>query len=129
MVIKLKSIRDPIEDSDGYRILITRYPPRTVKEGQYWHEVYSDLAPSPHLLWNFKNEIYSWEKFVDRFYYEIKQNPKAVEHIKSLYVNYVSYENCKKTVTFICFCSDESRCHRSLVKSMVEDVINFLSRQ
>jgi uncharacterized protein YeaO (DUF488 family) len=30
MVIKLKSIRDPIEPDDGYRILAVRHPPENI---------------------------------------------------------------------------------------------------
>jgi uncharacterized protein YeaO (DUF488 family) len=103
--------------------------PKDLKK-EYWNEVCSDLAPSASLLWNYKNEIYSWEKFKEKYNYQMRTYPKARERIKLLYLDYVSYGNYdKNTVTFICYCPDETKCHRSLLKEIVVDAINFLSVQ
>ena len=132
MTIKLKSIRDSIEPSDGYRMLVVRYPPTNIDNTnkKYWDEICSDLVPSQSLLSNYRNKIYSWERFKDQYYYQMKTYTKSRERIKSLYVDYVSYLNSnsnKNTVTFICYCQDESKCHRNLLKEIVLDAISFLS--
>ena len=47
MVIKLKSLRQSPEPSDGFRLLITRFRPRYVKKGnENWDAWYRELAPS-----------------------------------------------------------------------------------
>jgi uncharacterized protein YeaO (DUF488 family) len=45
-MIKTKSVKDPIEESDGTRVLITRYPVRTQKNiPPFVMEKVRELAP------------------------------------------------------------------------------------
>ena len=50
-IIKLKSLKDPTEDSDGLRVLIARHRPRYLsKDKENWLQWWKDLAPSRDLL-------------------------------------------------------------------------------
>ena len=100
-------------------MLIVRHPPEKIKK-EYccWNEMCSDLAPGAFLLSNYQNGIYSWEKFRDQYRYQMKTYPKPRERIKSLYLDYISYNNNNNVVTFICYCSDETRCQDNKKKNM-----------
>jgi uncharacterized protein YeaO (DUF488 family) len=54
--IKTKSVYDPIEDSDGVRILVTRYHPRIkgFKKGVGYDEWLKDLSPVGPAVKKFK---------------------------------------------------------------------------
>ena len=52
-MIKTKSIYESIENSDGTRILITRYWPRGIKK-EHFDRWYKDLSPSKKLLKDYK---------------------------------------------------------------------------
>jgi len=54
--IKTKSVYDPIEDSDGIRILVTRYHPRIkgFKKGVGYNERLKDLSPAEPTVKKFK---------------------------------------------------------------------------
>jgi uncharacterized protein YeaO (DUF488 family) len=47
MTLKIKSLKETTEKSDGLRILIARYRPRAPpKSKENWNEWWKDLAPS-----------------------------------------------------------------------------------
>jgi len=61
-LIKTKSIYDKKEESDGKRILITRYYPRGISKDNFYLW-YRDLSPSRHLLKSLKHGIISRSVF------------------------------------------------------------------
>jgi uncharacterized protein YeaO (DUF488 family) len=72
--IKLKSLKEPSEESDGFRILIARYRPRYLpKYKENWDEWRKDLAPS-RTLWKdyLKDKSIDWPVYVWRFIFEIE---------------------------------------------------------
>ena len=120
MTIKLKSLRQSRESFDGFRILITRFRPRYIKkENENWDAWYRELAPSRQ-LWHdyFKSNKIDWNQYRERFIEEIIDNPKSIEliHWLSKFEN-----NNNNNITLICFCENERKCHRSIVKEMVLD--------
>jgi len=125
MTIKLKSLRQSQEPSDGFRILITRFRPRYIKkENESWDAWYRELAPSRQ-LWHdyFKSNKIDWSRYRERFIEEMMDNPKSIELIcwLSKFGN-----NDNKNITLICFCENEKKCHRSIVKELV---LNYYLRQ
>jgi uncharacterized protein YeaO (DUF488 family) len=117
MTIKLKSLRQSQEPSDGFRILITRFRPRYIKkENESWDVWYRELAPSKQ-LWHdyFKSNKIDWSQYRERFIEEMMDNPKSIEliHWLSKFEN-----NDYKNITLICFCENEKKCHRSIVKEL-----------
>jgi uncharacterized protein YeaO (DUF488 family) len=84
--IKLKSLKEASEESDGFRILIARYRPRYLpKYKKNWDEWWKDLAPS-RTLWKdyLKNKMIDWPVYVGRFIFEIRNNNEAVNALRTL---------------------------------------------
>ena len=117
MTIKLKSLRQSKESSDGLRILITRFRPRYVKKGnENWDAWYRELAPSRQLWYDyFKSNKIDWNQYRERFIEEMRANPKSTELIHWL----CKFENNNNNnITLMCFCENEKSCHRSIVKDL-----------
>ena len=116
MTIKLKSLRQSKESSDGLRILITRFRPRYVKKGnENWDAWYKELAPSRQLWYDyFKSNKIDWNQYRERFIEEMRDNPKSTELIHWL----CKFENNNTNITLMCFCKNEKSCHRSIVKDL-----------
>jgi uncharacterized protein YeaO (DUF488 family) len=119
MTIKLKSLRQPRDSSDGLRILITRFRPRYVKKGnETWDAWYRELAPSRQLWYDyFKSNKIDWNQYRERFIVQMRDNPKSTELIHWL----SRFENINNNITLICFCENEKSCHRSIVKDLASN--------
>jgi uncharacterized protein YeaO (DUF488 family) len=119
MTIKLKSLRQPMDASDGLRILITRFRPRYVKKGnETWDAWYRELAPSRQLWYDyFKSNKIDWNQYRERFIVQMRDNPKSTELIHWL----SRFENINNNITLICFCENEKSCHRSIVKDLASN--------
>jgi uncharacterized protein YeaO (DUF488 family) len=127
MSIKLKSLRQSTESSDGFRILITRFRPRYIKkENESWDAWYRELAPSRQ-LWHdyFKSNKIDWSQYRKRFIEEMMDNPKSIELIHWL-SKFENNSNNNNNTTLICFCENEKNCHRSIVKDLA---LNYYLRQ
>lgn len=139
--IRLKSLKEPSEESDGLRILIARYRPRYLRrENENWHVWWKELAPSKSLWKEYlKDKKIDWNEYSRKYKLEILNNPLALKALNNLAsldkaVNPdVNPEGQKQplspypytlsgydTVTLLCHCKDESHCHRLLVKHMVK---------
>jgi uncharacterized protein YeaO (DUF488 family) len=121
-MLKLKSLKEPASKDDGLRIMIARYGIRgQKKEDREWdewkEEGWKELAPSPALLREYiKQKKISWDEYVVKYTLEIKSNPKALEALSRLKPLIAT-----RTVTILCHCIDEKRCHRSIIKQMIDD--------
>ncbi|HZU99215.1 MAG TPA: DUF488 family protein [Planctomycetota bacterium] len=127
-MIKTKSLREPKEPRDGTRVLITRYRPRGVRKGQEsWSEWDKRLAPSTELFDAFYGRKRKGGRVVARdlpplpfgeyvrsFKAEMK-GPEAKEALAALRRR----SRAGETVTLLCFCEDEARCHRGLVRGLL----------
>lgn len=115
MGVKTKSIFEPAERDDGYRILITRYYPRGVSKGHI-DEWTTTLAPNPELLFAFKDGKIDWETFKREFIAQLKADEGCQEAILTL--NELSKS---EDITLLCFEKSGNPCHRHLVRALVED--------
>lgn len=120
-MIKTKRWNDPVEDDDGFRLLVTRYWPRPYRKEEVPHDAWDkDLGPSRilHADWTGKHGgKISWGEFEERYLDEMEgQRPK----IESLASRVASGEN----ITLLCSsrCEERSRCHTALLKAMIEEV-------
>jgi uncharacterized protein YeaO (DUF488 family) len=142
--IKLKSLKEPTEESDGLRILIARYRPRYMrKEDENWNVWWKELAPSKSLWKEYlKDKKIDWEEYSRRYKLETLNNPlafKALQNLASLDRTTISLDSHQEehkkpplqrsdilskfdTVTLLCHCKDENHCHRFLVKQMVKEI-------
>ena len=114
-MIKTKSIYDKKEESDGKRILITRYYPRGIRKANFdsWCR---DLSPSRHLLKSFKAGTISRSVFFQYFCRDLRNDEKKLELCKQLAI-----ESMNKNITLICFEKEEIFCHRYYVKRICEN--------
>jgi uncharacterized protein YeaO (DUF488 family) len=141
--IKLKSLKEPTEESDGLRILIARFRPRYLrKEDENWHAWWKELAPSKSLWKEYlKDKKIDWNEYSRRYNLEILNNPlalKALHNLASLDRTINRHTNQEEQqgpqsqhsdilskydkVTLLCHCKDENHCHRFLVKQMVKEI-------
>jgi uncharacterized protein YeaO (DUF488 family) len=123
MPIKTKRWNDPLEPDDGHRLLICRYRPRGVrKTEEKWDLWISALGPSRQLHAAFYGkhgeEPISWETYRGRYLQEM-QEPKQKELIADLAQRIAGGE----TITLLCSsaCEDASRCHRTLLRELIEE--------
>ena len=112
MPIRIKRIYDPPEPEDGFRLLVMRLWPRGIKKTQVsaWER---ELGPSLELLREFQKKG-NWEEYARRYRAEMRSKP---EFLKTW-----AGRAREETITLLCSCKDETRCHRSLLKKILEGV-------
>ena len=122
MPVKTKRWNDPLDADDGHRLLITRYRPRGLKkEDETWHAWDKDLAPSVELhaaVYGKRGSTpINWDTYRQRYLKEM-HSATAKAKIKSL----AQRVEAGEAVTLLCSnqCVREDRCHRSLLKSLIE---------
>jgi uncharacterized protein YeaO (DUF488 family) len=123
MAIRIVRLGSPRAPGEGVRIGTVRRPPRGVPKADYasrdFYDVwYPVLAPSEELLRQAQSaadDDKRWKSFARRFKSEMKeQSPSrtldllaALSHSSALSVG--------------CYCADESRCHRSLLRELLAE--------
>jgi len=117
-VVRLGTPRDPDE---GLRIGTVRRPPRGVRKEDYAARNYFDvwlpeLAPSaPLVSWALSEPFSSkrWAAYERRYRREMRQ--AAAQRLIALLAALSSQTN----FSVGCYCEDETRCHRSLLKELL----------
>lgn len=112
-MVRTKRVYEPRSAEDGYRLLIMRKWPRGVRKDAVdaWDK---ELGPSLELLAGFRQGRVPWAEYVRRYTLEMRGKPEAIRA--------VAERVRRETVTLLCGCEDENRCHRSLLKRLVEEV-------
>src|SRR5690349_14999935 len=119
MPILTKRWDDPVSSEDGYRLLITRYRPRGLpKSGETWNAWNPNLGPSKalHAAAYGKNGLQiSWDVYRAAYLREMKSQSAAI-------IVLAARIKAGETITLLCSsqCTRESRCHRSLLKELIE---------
>jgi uncharacterized protein YeaO (DUF488 family) len=119
-IVRLGSERHPHE---GLRIGTVRRPPRGVAKQDYARRDFFDvwlplLAPSEALLHEVKasgGDERSWRTFVRKFRREMQQ-PEAARTLDLLAA--LSHTT---PLSVGCYCADEARCHRSILRELLTD--------
>lgn len=121
MPLKTKRWDDPREPDDGERILVCRYRPRGVrKEDETWDVWYPQLGPSKAL----HGAVYTraatpipWPQYRREYLAEQKANSALIESL-------AARVRAGETITLLCSsaCTRESRCHRSILRELIESV-------
>jgi uncharacterized protein YeaO (DUF488 family) len=113
-MVKTKCLYDPVEQSDGDRILVTRYWPRGVsRERLSIADWLRNLAPSKELLKDWKKHTITWQEYTVRYHKEMRDQQAAIKD---------SADRARNgTITLLCFeREDEPYCHRHLLKELIE---------
>lgn len=122
MAISIVRLGSPRGGDEGLRVGTVRRPPRGVrKEELSARDIYDvwfpNLAPSAELLkefWPLQDET-SWQKFRRRFLAEMKApGPKRDLDLLSALSHQTQF-------AVGCYCEDESRCHRSLLRELLAE--------
>jgi uncharacterized protein YeaO (DUF488 family) len=118
-VVRLGSARSRDE---GIRLGTVRRPPRGVPKSEYaagdWYDVWlPDLAPSAELVKSAQQATTdrAWKAFSKRYRAEMKGAEKA--RLLDLLVGMSHQTN----FSVGCYCEDESRCHRSILRALLEE--------
>ncbi|WOB92850.1 DUF488 domain-containing protein [Providencia sp. PROV175] len=71
-MIKCKRVYDPVDDNDGYRVLIDRLWPRGIKKTDLQHDSWNkDVAPSNELRKWFHQNTDQFAQFIERYQQEL----------------------------------------------------------
>jgi len=122
MSIRIVRLGTPRADGEGLRVGTVRRPPRGVPKAEFasqnWYDVwYPNLAPSVETMKQAQEAQTpaQWNAFVRKFKAEMAESDAsrsldllaALSHGASLSVG--------------CYCEDESRCHRSVLRSLLAE--------
>lgn len=120
MPVRTKRWNDPRSPDDGLRVLICRYRPRGVrKEDETWDAFCPALAPSKALHAAAYGK--AGEPPLDFALYSARFR-KEMEKSQFFIAGFARSVRAGETLTLLCSsaCSDEARCHRTLVKALIE---------
>jgi uncharacterized protein YeaO (DUF488 family) len=119
MPIKTRRWNDPAEPDDGLRVLVCRYRPRGVKKAdETWDVWMPHLGPSPELhaaVYGKGRTPLQWGGYRSAYLLEMRQQKPAIQQLAQRVA-------AGETITLLCSsaCEQESRCHRSLLKALIE---------
>jgi uncharacterized protein YeaO (DUF488 family) len=122
MTLRIVRLGSPRERNEGLRIGTVRRPPRGVPKSRYskdnWYDVWlPELAPSEAAV---KRALAAetppqWRAFVRRYRAEMRK-PDKVRLLMLLAA--LSKET---NLSVGCYCEDESRCHRSVLRELLRE--------
>ena len=122
MAIRIVQLGSPRETDEGLRVGTVRRPPRGVPKSDYAKKNFYDvwlpnLSPSPELMKEGKSaqDDRSWALFGRKFRAELRR-PEASRILELLAA--LSHQT---QLSVGCYCEDESRCHRSILRELLEE--------
>jgi uncharacterized protein YeaO (DUF488 family) len=117
--IKTRRWNDPQAPDEGFRLLVTRYRPRGVaKSDETWDAWDPHLGPSVQLhAAAYGKGVLSipWATYRSRYLLEMRNQKTRIDALARRLAS-------GEQITLLCSsaCDRESRCHRSLLKELVE---------
>ena len=130
MPIRVVRLGQPRAESEGIRLGTVRRPPRGVKKSDFarddWYDVWlPDLAPSAQLVSWATAEAWTdgrWKRFRREYLREMKtpSTQRLIQVLAALSQN--------SNFSVGCYCDDESRCHRSLLREILVEAGAELER-
>jgi len=123
MAIRVVRLGSPRVPGEGLRLGTVRRPPRGVPKGEFasrdFYDVWlPEVAPSEALVkaaQQARDRPAGWPSFVRRYRTEMRQ--PAASHALDLLA--ALSRVCELSVG--CYCVDESRCHRSVLRDMLAE--------
>jgi uncharacterized protein YeaO (DUF488 family) len=119
MPILTKQWDDPRDPYDGFRLLVSRYRPRGLaKDQETWDAWEPDLGPSRKLhaaAYGKGGVPLNWPVYRNQYRLEMRQQREKIADL-------AKRSKAGETITLLCSsaCTRESRCHRSLLKELIE---------
>jgi uncharacterized protein YeaO (DUF488 family) len=122
MAIRVVRLGSPRAVNEGIRLGTVRRPPRGVPKAEYasrdFYDVWMpDLAPSEALLKQGQqaSEDKAWRRFEQKYRAEMKR-PEAQRLLALL-----AALSRQTSFSVGCYCADETRCHRSILCTLLEE--------
>lgn len=122
MAIRIVQLGSPRETDEGLRLGTVRRPPRGVPKADYARKNFYDvwlpvLSPSPELmkLGRSARDDKSWALFTRKFRAEMSR-PEASRILELL-----AALSRQTQLSVGCYCEDEKRCHRSILRELLEE--------
>lgn len=120
--IRIVQLGSPRLPGEGVRIGTVRRPPRGVRKDRYaeedWYDVwFPELSPTPQLMAqgrSIKSQA-EWNAFVRRF------RKQMSEPAPSRALDLLSALSSSANFSLGCYCEREDRCHRSILRALLED--------
>ncbi|HVB37941.1 MAG TPA: DUF488 family protein [Vicinamibacterales bacterium] len=120
MAVRVVRLGSPRTSGEGLRVGTVRRPPRGVPKAEHasrnFYDVWlPDLAPSENLVKQAlqATDDRAWRSFVRRYRAEMKRPETA--HLLAL----LAAMSHQTNFSVGCYCADESRCHRSVLKALL----------
>lgn len=109
-----KTVYDKLGPSDGKRILVMKIWPRGISKAKVdiWMK---DLGTPKELIRQWKTGKVSW----DEFSREYRKSLKGKEDL----LRSLAEESKRETITLLCTDRDSNLCHRSILKSAIEELL------
>ena len=121
MAIRIVQLGSDREVDEGLRIGTVRRPPRGVPKTEYsskniYDVWFPNLSPSEELLKQYFpiSEEKQWRSFQRRFLAEMKASSPTRD------LDLLAALSHQTNFSIGCYCDDESRCHRSILRSLLE---------
>jgi uncharacterized protein YeaO (DUF488 family) len=122
VAIRVVRLGSPRAAGEGLRLGTVRRPPRGVPKAEHasrgFYDLWlPDLAPSEALLRQAPKaeDERSWRVFVRRYRAEMKR-PEAARLLALL-----AALSRKTDLSVGCYCRDEARCHRSILRALLQE--------
>ena len=111
MPFRTKRVYETASPDDGFRLLTMRLWPRGIKKDQIsrWEK---ELGPSKQLLDDYRSSRTEWDEFDRRYREEMASKEELLRECADLGRNQI--------VTLLCGCRDETHCHRTILKKILE---------
>jgi uncharacterized protein YeaO (DUF488 family) len=121
-MLRFVRLGSPRAAGEGLRIGTVRHPPRGVPKSDYaaldWYDVWlPDLAPSAELVRSARDARTEreWSTFARKYRAEMRTPEKA--HLLDL----LAAMSHQTSFSVGCYCEDETRCHRSILRELLEE--------
>ena len=122
MAIRIVRLGSPRLPDEGLRVGTVRRPPRGVPKAEHasrdFYDVWlPELAPSEDLLKQAlgAREEGEWRRFTRRYRAEMKR-PEATRLLGLL----AAFSH-RTSLSVGCYCADEARCHRSVLRELLQE--------
>lgn len=122
MPVRIVRLGTPRHAGEGVRLGTVRRPPRGVPKNRFaegdWYDVWlPTLAPSGDLVKEGRasNSPAAWKSFARRFRKEMRGG--EAKHV----LDALAALSHASSFSVGCYCEDESRCHRSLLRQMLAE--------
>lgn len=118
--LEIKRIYQPIDQSDGFRILVDRLWPRGIKKAEAEINLWAkEITPSPQLRKWFNHEADKFEQFKQNYLVELNNNPYGLE-----FVSLCKQQLLQQNVTLLYAAKDPQYNHALVLKQWLLPQLN-----